>query len=187
MGFIDEQRSQGRAVESICRVLSEQGCQVAARTYRAWKIRQPAARTVTDAQTVDLIRALAWTTDHQRRRRLAPEGCMGGGRWPRWSAAACPRRRRAAWIAGCGYWACPGSAAAGDPHHHPGRLVQHQTAPRHPRNGQPTRVRNHPLRDPEPRAATRIGAARNLGRFNLGTKPSAVNHLANHTRFTRWR
>jgi putative transposase len=77
MGFIDEQRSQGRAVESICRVLSEQGCQVAARTYRAWKTRQLAARTVTDAQVLDLIRTLVWTTDHQRRRRLTPEGLYG--------------------------------------------------------------------------------------------------------------
>lgn len=36
MAFIDQQRVEGYAVESICRVLREQGCQVAARTYRAW-------------------------------------------------------------------------------------------------------------------------------------------------------
>ena len=36
MAFIDEQRDQGRVVESVCKVLREQGCQVAARTYRAW-------------------------------------------------------------------------------------------------------------------------------------------------------
>ena len=59
MGFIDEQRTEGRAVESVCRVLREQGCQVAARTYRAWKTRRPAARTLSDAQVVDLIRTLA--------------------------------------------------------------------------------------------------------------------------------
>ena len=50
--FIDDQRAAGHAVESICRVPDEQGCQVAARTYRSWK--QPgrvvAARTITDAQ-----------------------------------------------------------------------------------------------------------------------------------------
>ncbi len=34
MGFIDTMRSEGHAVESTCRVLREQGCQVAARTYR---------------------------------------------------------------------------------------------------------------------------------------------------------
>ena len=37
MGFIDAMRAEGHAVESICRVLREQGCQIAARTYRAWK------------------------------------------------------------------------------------------------------------------------------------------------------
>ena len=75
--FIDELRAEGHAVESICRVLREQGCQVAARTYRAWKTRPPAARTITDAIVVDQIRALAWTTDPQGRRKLAPEGLYG--------------------------------------------------------------------------------------------------------------
>ena len=37
MGFIDTLRAEGYAVESICRVLREQGCQVAARTYRDWR------------------------------------------------------------------------------------------------------------------------------------------------------
>jgi putative transposase len=40
MGFIDTMRAQGHAVESVCRVLREQGCQVAARTYRAWRSRR---------------------------------------------------------------------------------------------------------------------------------------------------
>ena len=30
MGFIDTMRSEGHAVESICRVLREQGCQITA-------------------------------------------------------------------------------------------------------------------------------------------------------------
>ncbi len=65
MGFIDTMRSQGHAVESICRVLREQGCQVAARTYRSWKSvgRAVATRTVTDAQVMDAVRDIAWTTD----------------------------------------------------------------------------------------------------------------------------
>ena len=48
MGFIDAQRSEGHAVESICRVLRQQGCQIAARTYRSWKQtgRPVAARSV---------------------------------------------------------------------------------------------------------------------------------------------
>ena len=62
MGFIDTMRADGHAVESICRVLREQGCQVAARTYRAWRSRPPAARTISDAQVVDAVRAVAWTT-----------------------------------------------------------------------------------------------------------------------------
>ncbi len=77
MGFIDSLRAEGRAVESICRVLREQGCQVAARTYRAWRSRQPSARTVSDARVVDQVRDLAWTVGPDGRRRLTPEGLYG--------------------------------------------------------------------------------------------------------------
>lgn len=79
MGFIDTMRAQGHAVESICRVLREQGCQVAARTYRSWKGagRRVAARTVSDAQVTDAVRDIAWTTDAQGRRKLTPEGLYG--------------------------------------------------------------------------------------------------------------
>ena len=83
MGFIDTMRAEGFAVESICRVLREQGCQVAARTYRSWKRsgRVVAARTITDAQVVDAVRDTAWTTrvdsDGVRVRRLSPEGLYG--------------------------------------------------------------------------------------------------------------
>lgn len=77
IAFIDAMRAEGVAVESICRVLREQGCQVAARTYRAWRARRPAARTMTDAQTVDAVRDVAWRADHQGRRRLTPEGLYG--------------------------------------------------------------------------------------------------------------
>jgi hypothetical protein len=79
VAFIDEMRAEGHAVESICRVLSEQGCQIAARTYRAWA--QPgrvvADRTVADAQVVDRVRELAWTVDAHGVRRMAPEGLYG--------------------------------------------------------------------------------------------------------------
>ena len=77
IGFIDTMRSKGAAVESICRVLCEQGCQIAARTYRAWRSRRPATRTITDAQTVDAVREAAWRIDHQGRRRMTPEGLYG--------------------------------------------------------------------------------------------------------------
>src|SRR5665647_212277 len=78
MGFIDTLRAEGYAVESICRVLREQDCQVAARTYRAWKTGRVAARTVTDAQVVDVVRELVWQTDPRTGRLvMAPEGLYG--------------------------------------------------------------------------------------------------------------
>ena len=78
MGFIDQMRAQGFAVESICRVLREQGCQVAARTYRAWKAGRVAARTVSDARVVDVVRELVWQTDPRTGRLvMAPEGLYG--------------------------------------------------------------------------------------------------------------
>jgi putative transposase len=77
MGFIDTTRAEGHAVESICRVLREQGCQVAARTYRAWRSRPPAARTISDAQVVDAVRTAAWTVDDSGRSRLTAEGLYG--------------------------------------------------------------------------------------------------------------
>lgn len=79
MGFIDTMRAEGHAVETVCRVLREQGLQVAARTYRAWRAAggRPAARTITDAIVQDAVRAAAWTTTADGRRVLAPEGLYG--------------------------------------------------------------------------------------------------------------
>src|SRR5688500_17591259 len=77
MGFIDAMRAEGHAVESTCRVLREQGCRVAARTYRAWRTRRPAARTISDAQVVHAIRDIAWTIKPDGRRQLTPEGLYG--------------------------------------------------------------------------------------------------------------
>lgn len=79
MGFIDAMRVEGYAVESICRVLRGQGCQIAARTFRSWRAsnRAVAARTMTDAHVQNTIRALAWKPDHQGRRKLTPEGLYG--------------------------------------------------------------------------------------------------------------
>jgi transposase InsO family protein len=72
-------RGEGHAVESICRVLSEQGCQIAARTYRAWSrsTRPVAARTISDAVVEDKVRQLAWTVDEHGCRRLTPESLYG--------------------------------------------------------------------------------------------------------------
>lgn len=41
--------------------LREQGCQVAARTYRAWRSQRPAARTFSDALVAEAIREVART------------------------------------------------------------------------------------------------------------------------------
>jgi transposase InsO family protein len=77
--FIDDLRAEGHAVESICRVLREQGCQIAARTYREWaRANQPvAARTINDALVVNQVRELAWRVDDQGVRRMTPEGLYG--------------------------------------------------------------------------------------------------------------
>jgi len=80
IAFIDELRADGYAVESTCRVLSEQGCQVAARTYRDWtgSNRTVAARTVSDAIVVDQVRDLAWKVDElDGVRKMTPEGLYG--------------------------------------------------------------------------------------------------------------
>jgi transposase InsO family protein len=81
MGFIDTMRSEGHAVLSICRVLREQGCQIAARTYRAWRGRHVAARTITDAHVLNVVRDTAWVdvvdATGRDRRTLAPEGLYG--------------------------------------------------------------------------------------------------------------
>jgi transposase InsO family protein len=80
LGFIDTMRSEGHAVESICRVLREQGHQIAARTYRSQRRGVVAARTVADAQVLDAVRDAAWSTaevNGRERRMLTPEGLYG--------------------------------------------------------------------------------------------------------------
>jgi putative transposase len=69
MAFIDDMRSAGHAVESTCAVLSEQGCRVAARTYRTWRQanRPVAARTASDAALMDALLSTRGT----------PEGLYG--------------------------------------------------------------------------------------------------------------
>jgi len=56
--------------------------------------------------------------------------------------------------------------------------VQRKTPSRHPRYGHARGVRAIPLRDPQPRAATRMRAAENLGRFTSPSTRSApwVHH-----------
>lgn len=77
MGFIDTMRSEGHAVESTCRVLTELGCPVAARTYRSWSRSAPAARTISDARLIDAIRDVCWARGQDGVLRLTPEGLYG--------------------------------------------------------------------------------------------------------------
>ena len=78
MAFIDVMRADGHAVESVCRVLREQGCQVAARTYRAWKRSQPSARDLADAYLMNAVWDLFHVFDPARGTwRVTPESLYG--------------------------------------------------------------------------------------------------------------
>ncbi|MFE6946692.1 IS3 family transposase [Streptomyces chartreusis] len=82
VGFIDQMRAVGHAVESILIALNQAGLKIAARTLRAWcapasPANGPAARTMSDAQVEDAVRQLAFTTNHVGHRVLAPEGLYG--------------------------------------------------------------------------------------------------------------
>ena len=78
-------RADGHAVESTCRVLREQGCSVAARTYRAWRRRRrPADRTVPDAVIMNAILATAGTPEELYGRKMTS---IYGGPATRWRFA----------------------------------------------------------------------------------------------------
>jgi putative transposase len=76
VAFIDDMRAEGHAVESTCRVLTEHGCRVAARTYRSWRQanRPVAARTVSDAVLSDALIKVQGT----------PEGLYGRRKMTHW-------------------------------------------------------------------------------------------------------
>ena len=76
MAFIDDMRSQGHAVESTCRVLTEHGRRVAARTYRSWRHhnRPVADRVRSDAAVTDVLLSAAGT----------PEGLYGRRKMTHW-------------------------------------------------------------------------------------------------------
>lgn len=86
VAFIDEQRAKGRVVESICRVLREQGVQVAARTYRAWRTAAPSERDLADAVVIDALLATVGTAEGMYGRRkmvafLRRQGHDVSARW----------------------------------------------------------------------------------------------------------
>ncbi|WP_156163737.1 IS3 family transposase [Demequina subtropica] len=69
VAFIDEQRTKGRAVESICAVLRGQGVQIAARTYRDMRIRDASVRDRVDAVVIDALLATTGTPEGMYGRR----------------------------------------------------------------------------------------------------------------------
>ncbi len=77
--FIEQMRSEGHAVESVCRGLRKAGLKIAARTYREWTSprRAVAARVVSDAEVEDVVRQLVWKPDAQGRRKMQPAGLYG--------------------------------------------------------------------------------------------------------------
>ncbi|WP_338155491.1 DDE-type integrase/transposase/recombinase [Arsenicicoccus dermatophilus] len=90
MDFIDSMRAKGYAVESVCQVLTSQGCQVAARSYRRWSAatRDDAARArIISSRALDLaylmneIHCSAYRFEARAGERgrwvLTPEGLYG--------------------------------------------------------------------------------------------------------------
>ena len=108
MGFVDQMRADGFAVESICRVLREQGVQIAARTYRSWRNPVIALRTFNDAMVIDAVREAAWevvTDSTGARRRMRPEGLYGRKKMTAFiRRTALPGRLVVRWIGRCEHW-----------------------------------------------------------------------------------
>lgn len=78
-------RAQNYRVESICRVLTEHGMQVAPRTYRNWKSAPPSARTVSDAYLTAALRDTVGEPEELHGRRKMYRHLRRKGH----SAAAC--------------------------------------------------------------------------------------------------
>lgn len=88
MSFIDDMRTQGYAVESICAVLTRQGCRVAARTCRSWNTGLVSARDLSDAYLINDI----WDAFHVRDEQtgawvLTPESLYGRRKVVAWLRA----------------------------------------------------------------------------------------------------
>lgn len=80
MEFIDQQRAQGRRLEVVCRVLTEQGCRIAARTYRSWKHHQPSDREIGDQPILEKLQSLTVVEDGKKK----PESLYGRRKMTRW-------------------------------------------------------------------------------------------------------
>jgi len=108
-------KAENRRLREDVEILREQGCHIAARTYRSWKTagRVVAARTVSDAHVVDAVREIAWTTkvdsDGVLVRKLSPAGLYGRRKmtahlrrtvWPEASAGSVDRAMRTLGLSG---------------------------------------------------------------------------------------
>jgi putative transposase len=80
-------RSESHGVESTCDVLQSQGVRVAPRSYRAWRRRPAATRTITDATLVAMFHQLR---ERDTKGRQRPEILYG-------------RRKMTAWLARNGF------------------------------------------------------------------------------------
>ncbi|OZD11051.1 hypothetical protein CH253_04960 [Rhodococcus sp. 06-156-3C] len=83
--FIDQMRALNYRIESICRVLTEHGVQVAPRTYCNWKSAPPSARTISDAYLTDALRGTVGEPEELDGRRKMYRHLRRKGH----SAAAC--------------------------------------------------------------------------------------------------
>ncbi len=79
MAFIDQMKAEGHTVESTCKVLTQLGAPVAARTYRQWKSTRTLAPTMLAlAYLANTIHSIAYTFDPMTGTwRLRPEGLYG--------------------------------------------------------------------------------------------------------------
>ena len=71
--FIAEHRARF-GVASICRVLSEHGCQIAPRTFYAWLTRPPSARALWDTVITEVLAGFYEPDENGRRK---PEALYG--------------------------------------------------------------------------------------------------------------
>lgn len=74
-------KAVGHGVELTCEVLREQGVAVTSRSYRAWKTRAAAARTISDAAILDQLKAL---TLRDAKGRQPPEILYGRRKMTAW-------------------------------------------------------------------------------------------------------
>jgi putative transposase len=74
-GFIAENRHRFGGVASICRVLIEHGCQIAPRTFWAWRTRAPSKRELSDLVLTEVLAGIYEPVSGAAGRRSRCTGC----------------------------------------------------------------------------------------------------------------